>query len=83
MPRYWRHLRRRPIETGSTTKYSKLLLCEEPFRAIDWLEQYIKVTAFREMKVLAEVCMELYYDYKNDEEVRSLLNSVQIEIEQI
>ena len=47
-------------------KYSKLLLCEDPFRAIDWLEQYIKNREIREFKTLIKICYEMYFDKKND-----------------
>tara|TARA_B110000046_G_C12969055_1_gene388110 strand:+ start:727 stop:1506 length:780 start_codon:yes stop_codon:yes gene_type:complete len=66
----FRHLIRGPC--WAINQYgvnAKIFTYTQTFRQNDWLEQYIKVTAFREMKVLAEVCMELYYDYKNDEAI--------------
>jgi hypothetical protein len=47
-------------------KYSKLLLCEEPYRSIDWLEQYIKNRDIREFKPLIKICYEMYFDKKNE-----------------
>jgi len=66
----FRHLIRGPCYSiNKYGKNAKIFTYTKTFRQNDWLEQYIKVTAFREMKVLAEVCMELYYDFKKDEAI--------------
>ena len=41
-------------------------MCEEPYKSIDWLEQYIKNREIREFKPLMKICYEMYYDKKKE-----------------
>jgi len=45
---------------------SKLLLCEEPYKSIDWLEQFIKNREIREFKTSLEICYTMYFDKKTN-----------------
>ena len=45
---------------------SKLLLCEEPYKSIDWLEQFIKNREIREFKTSLELCYTMYFDKKTN-----------------
>jgi len=63
----WKFLFRHLIRTpwwcvGYYGEHSKLLLSEEPYRSIDWLEQYIKNREIREFKPLIKICYDMYFD---------------------
>ena len=45
---------------------SKLLLCEETYKSIDWLEQFIKNREIREFRTSLEICYRMYFDKKTN-----------------
>jgi hypothetical protein len=66
----FRHLIRGPCWAVNQYKSNaKIFTCTKTYEQNDWLEQYIKISFMREMKVMAEVCMRLYYDYLRDESI--------------
>ena len=66
----FRHLVRGPCWAVNQYKSNaRIFTCTKPYEQNDWLEQYIKISFMREMKVMAEVCMRLYYDYSREESI--------------
>ena len=41
----------------------------EVYQQNDFFEQFVKINSLRELKVIAEVCMRLYYDRENDRHI--------------
>ena len=66
----FRHLVRGPCWAVNQYKSNaRIFTCTKPYEQNDWLEQYIKISFMREMKVMSEVCMRLYYDYSREESI--------------
>ena len=67
----FRHLIRGPCWAENQFKEnSKIFTHTKPYQQNDWLEQFIKVSFLREMKVMGQVCSELYFDYKKNEAIQ-------------
>ena len=66
----FRHMIRGPCWTVNQFGENARLFTHTPtYQQNDWLEQFIKVSFLREMKVMGEVCMKLYYNYKDNEAI--------------
>ena len=48
---------------------AKIFTYTEVYQQNDFFEQFVKVNSLRELKVIAEVCMRLYYDKENNRSI--------------
>ncbi len=65
-----RHLIRGPWwAVNQYGENAKIFTYTKPYIQNDWLEQFIKISSLREMKVMPEVCMKMYYDHDKDEAI--------------
>ena len=48
---------------------AKIFTYTEVYQQNDFFEQFVKINSLRELKVIAEVCMRLYYDRENDRHI--------------
>ena len=48
---------------------AKIFTYTEVYQQNDFFEQFVKVNSLRELKVIAEVCMKLYYDEENNRSI--------------
>jgi hypothetical protein len=66
----FRHLIRGPCWAENQFKEnSKIFTHTKAYQQNDWLEQFIKVSFLREMKVMGKVCSELYFDFEKNEAI--------------